>query len=99
MPKNTERRRAPQRARRRQHLVSQVRDGELVVERPVQRMQRIQRFAHGRISRPLTGRPAIPRAVRALLIVAQPVVRRAAARLIGRGFLPEHADLAIIDRP
>jgi 2-polyprenyl-6-methoxyphenol hydroxylase-like FAD-dependent oxidoreductase len=68
-------------------------------ERPVERMQRIQRFAHERISRPLSGRPAIPRAVRAGLAVAQPIVRRAAARLIGRGFLPEHADLDAIDRP
>ena len=36
---------------------------------------------------------------RAGLAVAQPIVRRAAARLIGRGFLPEHADLDAIDRP
>jgi 2-polyprenyl-6-methoxyphenol hydroxylase-like FAD-dependent oxidoreductase len=68
-------------------------------ERPVQRMQRIQRFAHERISRPLSGRPAVPRLVRAVLAVTQPVVRRAAARLIGRGFLPEHVDLTVLDRP
>ncbi|MGN6502866.1 MAG: FAD-dependent oxidoreductase [Pseudolysinimonas sp.] len=68
-------------------------------ERPVQRMQRIQRFAHERISRPLAGRPAIPRALRALLSLAQPIVRRGAARLIGRCFLPERPDLAVIDRP
>lgn len=68
-------------------------------ERPVQRMQRIQRFAHSRISRPFAGRPAIPRAAAAMLIVLRPVVRRAAARLIGRGFLPEHADLTLLDRP
>ena len=61
--------------------------------------QRIQRFAHERISRPLAGRPAIPRALRALLSLAQPIVRRGAARLIGRGFLPERPDLAVIDRP
>ncbi|HTL42152.1 MAG TPA: FAD-dependent oxidoreductase [Pseudolysinimonas sp.] len=68
-------------------------------ERPVQRMQRIQRFAHERISRPFAGRPAIPRAAAAMLIVLRPVVRRAAARLIGRGFLPEHANLTVLDRP
>jgi 2-polyprenyl-6-methoxyphenol hydroxylase-like FAD-dependent oxidoreductase len=68
-------------------------------ERPVQRMQRIQRVAHERISRPLSGRSAVPRVARAMLVMAQPLVRRVAARLIGRGFLPEHVDLTVLDRP
>ena len=60
-------------------------------ERPVIRMQRIQRFAHGRLNRPLSraGR-AVPRPARAVLRLTQPLVRRAMARLIGLGFLPEH---------
>jgi 2-polyprenyl-6-methoxyphenol hydroxylase-like FAD-dependent oxidoreductase len=59
-------------------------------ERPVRRMQRIQRLAHARIARPAHGKPAIPRGGLALLRLFQPIVRRAAARLVGRGFLPEH---------
>jgi 2-polyprenyl-6-methoxyphenol hydroxylase-like FAD-dependent oxidoreductase len=59
-------------------------------ERPVRRMQRIQRLAHERIARPAHGKPALPRGARALLVLFQPLIRRAAARLVGRGFLPEH---------
>jgi 2-polyprenyl-6-methoxyphenol hydroxylase-like FAD-dependent oxidoreductase len=60
-------------------------------ERPVIRMQRLQRFAHSRLSQPIaSGRRAVPRPVRSLLRLAQPLVRRGMARLIGRGFLPEH---------
>jgi 2-polyprenyl-6-methoxyphenol hydroxylase-like FAD-dependent oxidoreductase len=59
-------------------------------ERPVRRMQRIQRLAHARIARPAHGKPAIPRGGLPLLRLFQPIVRRAAARLVGRGFLPEH---------
>ena len=63
-------------------------------ERPVRKMQRIQRLAHGRIARPAQGKPALPLGARALFTLAQPIVRRALARLIGRGFLPEHVDLS-----
>jgi len=60
-------------------------------ERPVIRMQRIQRFAHERLNRPISraGR-AIPRPARVVLRLTQPLVRRTMARLIGLGFLPEH---------
>lgn len=59
---------------------------------PVVRMQRIQQFAHSRISRPVqAGRRAVPAPARALITLAQRPIRRALARLIGRGFLPEHA--------
>jgi 2-polyprenyl-6-methoxyphenol hydroxylase-like FAD-dependent oxidoreductase len=66
-------------------------------QRPVAMMQRIQRLAHGRISRPAHGKPALSRAERALLVVAQPVLRRVLARLVGRGFLPEHVNLTVVD--
>ena len=66
-------------------------------ERPVERMQRIQKLVHGRISRPAQGRPAFPPAARAMITLAQPVLRRVMARLVGRGFLPEHADLDALD--
>lgn len=60
-------------------------------ERPVIRMQRIQRFAHARLSRPVSGgKRAVPRPVRALLRLTQPLVRRGMARVVGLGFLPEH---------
>jgi 2-polyprenyl-6-methoxyphenol hydroxylase-like FAD-dependent oxidoreductase len=67
-------------------------------ERPVARMQRIQRIAHDRIARPGRGRRAVPGGGVRLLAVLQPVLQRALARLIGRGFLPEHVDLAVVDR-
>lgn len=59
---------------------------------PVVKMQRIQRLAHSLISRPTgDGRTrAVPRAARALLTLAAPLLRRIMARLVGRGFLPEH---------
>ncbi|MEO5920305.1 MAG: FAD-dependent oxidoreductase [Pseudolysinimonas sp.] len=62
--------------------------------RPVERMQRIQRIAHERLARPASGsgRPAIPAAARIALKFLSPIVRRATARLVGRGFLPEHID-------
>lgn len=67
-------------------------------ERPVERMQRIQRAVHGRLSRPsTTGQPALPRGARTLLTVAQPLLRRVMARVVGRGFLPEHVDLHALE--
>ncbi|MEO8527804.1 MAG: FAD-dependent oxidoreductase [Pseudolysinimonas sp.] len=59
---------------------------------PVRRMQSIQRLAHDRIRRPLGARPgpAIPRVARLVLRALQPLVRRVTARVLGRGFLPEH---------
>lgn len=62
-------------------------------EVPVEKMQRIQRIAHARISRPARGKPALPRAARVLLTIAQPILRRVSARVVGLGFLPEHVDL------
>lgn len=60
---------------------------------PVLRMQRIQQFAHARISRATgSGRPVIPSPVRVLLQAFRPLVRRVMARVIGRGFLPEHVE-------
>jgi 2-polyprenyl-6-methoxyphenol hydroxylase-like FAD-dependent oxidoreductase len=67
-------------------------------ERPVARMQRIQRIAHVRIARPARGRHAVPGGGVRILALLQPVLQRVLARLIGRGFLPEHIDLAVIDR-
>jgi 2-polyprenyl-6-methoxyphenol hydroxylase-like FAD-dependent oxidoreductase len=67
-------------------------------ERPVERMQRIQKLVHGRISRPARGRPAFPPAARTLITIAQPLLRRVMARLVGRGFLPEHVDLDALTR-
>jgi 2-polyprenyl-6-methoxyphenol hydroxylase-like FAD-dependent oxidoreductase len=62
--------------------------------RPVELMQRIQRIAHSRLSRPATGsrQHAIPAPARLGLRLFAPIVRWGAARLVGRGFLPEHVD-------
>jgi 2-polyprenyl-6-methoxyphenol hydroxylase-like FAD-dependent oxidoreductase len=66
-------------------------------ERPVEKMQRIQRIAHDRLKRPsASGQRALPAGARTLLTVAQPLLRRVMARLVGRGFLPEHIDLAAL---
>jgi 2-polyprenyl-6-methoxyphenol hydroxylase-like FAD-dependent oxidoreductase len=67
-------------------------------ERPVERMQRIQRAVHGRLSRPsTTGQRALPRGAGALLTLVQPLLRRVMARIVGRGFLPEHVDLDALE--
>ncbi len=64
-------------------------------EMPVRRMQRIQRFAHGRINRPEgTRRRAVPVPARLGLRASQALVRRIMARLVGHGFLPEHVETA-----
>ena len=58
---------------------------------PVVTMQRIQRFAHERIAQPSrAGKPAIPAPARIAIAAMLPIVRRVTARVIGRGFLPEH---------
>lgn len=59
---------------------------------PVKKMQRIQAFIHERIAGPAAqGRgAAIPRPLRAVLRLAQPLVQRMAARLVGYGFRREH---------
>ncbi|CAN5421644.1 FAD-dependent oxidoreductase [soil metagenome] len=67
-------------------------------ERPVEKMQRIQRLIHDRIKRPSTsGRSALPRGATRLLTLVQPLLRRVLARLVGLGFLPEHPDLDLLD--
>lgn len=64
---------------------------------PVLRMQRIQQLAHERISRPSSaGRPAIPAPARVLISAFLPIVKRLTARVIGRGFLPEHVDETVL---
>lgn len=60
---------------------------------PVARMQKLQLAAHEFIGRP--GGAArlpdpLPAPLRALLGASMPVARRVSARIIGRGFLPEH---------
>jgi len=57
---------------------------------PVRRMQAIQRVVHDRLARATGGNRALPRPVHALLHAFGPLVRRLMARLIGRGFRPEH---------
>lgn len=59
---------------------------------PVVKMQRIQQRAHDLISRPADDRRrrAVPRVVGVGLRLAAPVLRRVMARVVGRGFLPEH---------
>lgn len=58
---------------------------------PVVKMQRIQRFAHERIAQPSrSGTSAIPAPARVAIAALLPVVRHLTARVIGRGFLPEH---------
>ncbi len=62
---------------------------------PVVKMQRIQQFAHQRIARPTrSGTSAIPAPARVVIAALLPLVRRVTARVIGRGFLPEHVTSA-----
>ena len=64
---------------------------------PVLRMQRIQQLAHERISRPSSaGKPAIPAPARLIISALLPIVKRMTARVIGRGFLPEHVNEAVL---
>jgi 2-polyprenyl-6-methoxyphenol hydroxylase-like FAD-dependent oxidoreductase len=58
--------------------------------RPVRLMQRIQKVVHDRIAGAAPRGRALPAPARALLRLAGPLVRRIAARVIGRGFRPEH---------
>jgi hypothetical protein len=55
-------------------------------------MQSIQRLIHGRIAGAAPRGRALPRAAHALLHLFAPLVRRLMARMIGRGFRPEHVD-------
>jgi 2-polyprenyl-6-methoxyphenol hydroxylase-like FAD-dependent oxidoreductase len=60
---------------------------------PVRRMQPIQLRVHARIARAGSGLGLpnpLPRRWRLLLWIALPLVQRIAARLVGRGFRPEH---------
>lgn len=59
-------------------------------EKPVRKMQRIQRIAHVAIGHQATGGRVAPRWAVRLLRVASPVLRGFLARFIGIGFLPEH---------
>lgn len=56
----------------------------------VHRMQAIQQRVHARLAAARPGIPVLPRAARAVLRFAAPVVRHVAARVIGLGFRPEH---------
>lgn len=58
--------------------------------RPVLRMQGIQRAAHDRIARTISGGRLLPVPAAWMLRLFAPVVRRITARVIGLGFLPEH---------
>ena len=68
---------------------------------PVLTMQRIQRLAHARISRPShSGTRAIPVLARVAITALRPIVARITARVIGRGFLPEHVSVSgLADEP
>lgn len=58
---------------------------------PVHRMQRIQRFVHGRLKRAAHGKGSpVPRAAMPLLRRLIPRLRPRITRLMGIGFLPEH---------
>ena len=59
---------------------------------PVLKMQRIQQLVHERIAGPSARgrRHVLPAPARLALRVAGPLIRREAARLVGRGFRPEH---------
>ena len=61
---------------------------------PVEKMQRIQRFVHNRMGPTLqeSGGPVLPPLALRALSALQPVLQRVMARLVGRGFLPEHVD-------
>ncbi|GAA2005122.1 FAD-dependent oxidoreductase [Nakamurella flavida] len=59
---------------------------------PVRKMQRVQRFAHGRLARATAGQHLAPRWAIGLLRASLPVTRRFLTRFIGLGFLPEHVD-------
>lgn len=59
-------------------------------EKPVRRMQRLQRLAHRGIARTPRGDRFMPRPLLMLLRLLSPLIRRVMARFIGLGFLPEH---------
>lgn len=59
-------------------------------ERPVRRMQRVQRIAHVGIGRQAVGGRIAPRWAIWLLRRASPLLRGFLARFVGVGFLPEH---------
>jgi 2-polyprenyl-6-methoxyphenol hydroxylase-like FAD-dependent oxidoreductase len=65
-------------------------------EPPVVRMQRIQLAVHRRVGRPGGGAVLpnpLPTWLRLVLRAAMPVARRVTARVVGRGFRPEHVRL------
>jgi 2-polyprenyl-6-methoxyphenol hydroxylase-like FAD-dependent oxidoreductase len=57
---------------------------------PVRAMQRLQRIAHRGIARQASGGRLLPVWLVGALRAASPVVRRVTARVVGRGFRPEH---------
>lgn len=59
---------------------------------PVRRMQSIQGVIHDRIAGAGPRGRALPRIAHALLHLFAPLIRRVMARMIGRGFRPEHVD-------
>ena len=64
---------------------------------PTRRMQRVQRIAHRGIGALAAGK-AVPRIVPGVAAALSPVMRRVLARLVGRGFRPEHVAAAIRGR-
>lgn len=62
-------------------------------EKPVRKMQRLQRLAHRGIARTPRGERFMPRPLLRLLRILSPLIRRFMARFIGFGFLPEHSTL------
>ncbi|TAM70610.1 MAG: FAD-dependent oxidoreductase [Microbacteriaceae bacterium] len=61
--------------------------------RAVRRMQGLQIRAHDSFARPGGGAilpDPVPRAIGVALAAAMPIVQRLAARVVGRGFVPEH---------
>jgi len=64
-------------------------------EKPVKKMQRLQRLAHRGIARASkgSGRRVAPRPLLALVAALSPRIRPFMARFIGLGYLPEHPEL------
>lgn len=62
---------------------------------PVRRMQRVQRVAHRGIGRLAAGED-VPRLLPSVVSALRPVLRPVMARMVGRGFRPEHVDQALL---
>lgn len=64
-------------------------------ERPVKKMQRVQRIGHAVLTRTFSGKTkrVVPRPVLRVVKLAAPRIRRMAAKFIGFGYLPEHSKI------